>query len=186
MASIIKANKLQDFAGNDILSSDGAGVITPNANGIKNVPAFSASIGSDQTLSDATDTKGNYDTEAFDTDGAYDTSNKRFTVPSGEDGKYFLYARGRFNMSNNQSQFDISIRKNGSEIAKNRIYSGAAGTKIFNSTTFFSYEVSTIATLSVTDYIEVYVMSNDTGGSNITFNSGIINSEFSGYKLIGA
>ena len=38
MASIIKANKLQDFAGNDILSSDGAGVITPNAAGINLCP----------------------------------------------------------------------------------------------------------------------------------------------------
>ena len=88
-------------------------------------------------------------------------------------------------MSANQSQFDISIRKNGSEIAKNRIYSGSAGTKIFNSTTYFSYDISAVETLSAGDYIEVFVMSDDTGGNNITFNSGIINSEFSGYKLIG-
>ena len=174
-----------------ITTSTGSGTITIpsgvtlSGGGIDNTPAFSASIGSNQTLSDATDTKANFDTEAFDSDGAYDTSNKRFTVPSGEDGKYFFYARGRFNMSANQSQFDISIRKNGSEIAKNRIYSGSAGTKIFNSTTFFSYDVSAITTLSATDYVEVYVMSNDTGGNNITFNSGTVHSEFSGYKLIG-
>jgi len=42
MASIIKANQLQDFGGNSILTSDGAGVVTPNASGIKNTPAFSA------------------------------------------------------------------------------------------------------------------------------------------------
>jgi hypothetical protein len=34
MASIIKANQLQDFGGNSILTSDGAGVVTPNAQGI--------------------------------------------------------------------------------------------------------------------------------------------------------
>ena len=50
MASIIKANKLQDFAGNDILSSDGAGVITPNASGIKNNPAFLVRLSGNQPL----------------------------------------------------------------------------------------------------------------------------------------
>ena len=84
MASIIKANKLQDFAGNDILSSDGAGVITPNANGIKNVPSFMAFLSSDQTLSDNTYTKVQFNTEVYDSDSAYDnSSNYRFTVPSG-------------------------------------------------------------------------------------------------------
>jgi hypothetical protein len=150
-----------------------------------NTPAFSAYINSDQTLSDNTDTKANFDTEEFDTDSAYDTSDKRFTVPSGEGGKYFFNARGRFYMSANQSQFVIAIRKNGSEVAKKYIYSGAVGTKIFNSTTYFSYDISAVETLSVGDYVEVYVKSDDTGGNNITFNSGTIQSEFSGYKLIG-
>jgi hypothetical protein len=150
-----------------------------------NTPAFSAYINSDQTLSDNTDTKANFDTEEFDTDSAYDTSDKRFTVPSGEGGKYFFNARGRFYMSANQSQFVIAIRKNGSEVAKKYIYSGAVGTKIFHSTTYFSYDISAVETLSVGDYVEVYVKSDDTGGNNITFNSGTIQSEFSGYKLIG-
>ena len=150
-----------------------------------NTPAFSAYIGSNQTLSDSTDTKADFDTEEFDTDSAYDTSNKRFTVPSGEGGKYFFNARGRFYMSANQSQFVIAIRKNGSEVAKKYIYSGAVGTKIFNSTTYFSYDISAVETLSVGDYVEVFVKSDDTGGNNITFESGTIQSEFSGYKLIG-
>ena len=80
--------------------------------GGNNTPAFSAYINSDQTLSDNTDTKVNFDTEDFDSDSAYDVSNKRFTVPSGQAGKYFFYVRGRFYMSANQSQFVIAIRKN--------------------------------------------------------------------------
>ena len=150
-----------------------------------NTPAFSTYIGSNQTLSDATTTKADFDTEEFDTDGAYDTSNKRFTVPSGEGGKYFFHARGRFNMSANQSQFVIMLKKNNNDLAKKYIYSGSAGTKIFNSTTYFSYDISAVETLSAGDYIEVFVMSDDTGGNNITFNSGTVHSEFSGYKLIG-
>ena len=150
-----------------------------------NTPAFSTYIGSNQTLSDATTTKADFDTEEFDTDSAYDTSNKRFTVPSGEGGKYFFHARGRFNMSANQSQFVIMFKKNNNDLAKKYIYSGSAGTKIFNSTTYFSYDISAVETLSAGDYIEVFVMSDDTGGNNITFNSGTVHSEFSGYKLIG-
>ena len=150
-----------------------------------NTPAFSTYIGSNQTLSDATTTKADFDTEEFDTDGAYDTSNKRFTVPSGEGGKYFFHARGRFYMSANQSQFVIMFKKNNNDLAKKYIYSGSAGTKIFNSTTYFSYDISAVETLSAGDYIEVFVMSDDTGGNNITFNSGTVHSEFSGYKLIG-
>ena len=150
-----------------------------------NTPAFSTYIGSNQTLSDGTTTKADFDTEEFDTDGAYDTSNKRFTVPSGEDGKYFFHARGRFYMSANQSQFVIMLKKNNNDLAKKYIYSGSAGTKIFNSITYFSYDISAVETLSAGDYIEVFVMSDDTGGNNITFNSGTVHSEFSGYKLIG-
>ena len=150
-----------------------------------NAPAFSTYIGSNQTLSDATTTKADFDTEEFDTDGAYDTSNKRFTVPSGEGGKYFFHARGRFYMSANQSQFVIMFKKNNNDLAKKYIYSGSAGTKIFNSTTYFSYDISAVETLSAGDYIEVFVKSDDTGGNNITFNSGTVHSEFSGYKLIG-
>ena len=150
-----------------------------------NTPAFSTYIGSNQTLSDATTTKADFDTEEFDTDGAYDTSNKRFTVPSGEGGKYFFHARGRFNTSANQSQFVIMLKKNNNDLAKKYIYSGSAGTKAFNSITYFSYDISAVETLSAGDYIEVFVMSDDVSGNNITFNSGTVHSEFSGYKLIG-
>ena len=47
MASIIKANQLQDFGGNSILTSDGAGNLTTQK---INYPAFEAYL-SDQTVS---------------------------------------------------------------------------------------------------------------------------------------
>lgn len=169
----------------EIILSDAGTLKRADISVIGSAPAFSTYIASNQTLSDATTTKANFDTEEFDTDSAYDTSNNRFTVPSGEDGKYFFHARGRFNMSANQSQFVIMLKKNNNDLAKKYIYSGSAGTKIFNSTTYFSYDISAVETLSAGDYIEVFVMSDDTGGNNITFNSGTVHSEFSGYKLVG-
>ena len=44
----------------------------------------------DQSVSNATVTKINLNVESFDTDDAFDSStNYRFTVPTGSDGKYF-------------------------------------------------------------------------------------------------
>jgi hypothetical protein len=55
-----------------------------------NTPAFEATITTEQNPSDNTYTKINFDSEVFDTASAYDTTNKRFTVPSGQGGKYYI------------------------------------------------------------------------------------------------
>ena len=47
-----------------------------------------ATMDTNQSLSHNTTSKVQFNSEVFDTDGAYDTSNYRFTVPSGEAGKY--------------------------------------------------------------------------------------------------
>ena len=76
-----------------------------------NTPSWSATIDSNQTLSDSTDTLLNFDNETYDTDGAYDTSNKRFTVPSGEAGKYFITTFFRASgLTNVTSQFRLQIK----------------------------------------------------------------------------
>ena len=79
-----------------ITTSSGSGTITIGQSGetiagiATNTPAFRAYVGSNQSVSDATDTKIALDTEVFDTDGAYDPSTYRFTVPSGQGGKYYF------------------------------------------------------------------------------------------------
>ena len=185
MTSIIKVNTIQDAGGNALLTSNGSGTITTNNIGGQNTPAFSTYINANQTLTDNTDTKANYDTEAYDTNSAYDVSNKRFTVPSGEGGKYFFYARGRFYNNSDQSQYVIAIRKNNSEIAKRYIYSGGTTTKIFNSVYYYSYDISCNVVLSASDYIEVFVKADDVSGNTVEYQGGTVHSEFSGYKLIG-
>ena len=68
---------------------------------------------------------------------------------------------------------------------RDSVYSGGTGTKIFNSTTYYSYDISAVETLSVGDYVEAWVKADDTGGNTISFQNGTIQSEFSGFKLIG-
>ena len=60
--------------------------------GEANTPAFSVQLGfnQSQSVSEATNTKVELDSEYFDTDNAFDTSTYRFTVPNGKAGKYFF------------------------------------------------------------------------------------------------
>ena len=57
--------------------------------GESNTPAFLAytANGQSQTVSDATTTKLDFETELYDTDSAF-SSDTKFTVPSGKAGKY--------------------------------------------------------------------------------------------------
>ena len=93
MTSIIKVNEIQDAGGNTILSSNGTGTFTSNLPSANNTPAFFAYNNVDQTVSDSVQTKVQFQTEEFDTNNAFDnTTNYRFTVPSGEGGKYYVTA----------------------------------------------------------------------------------------------
>ena len=173
MASIIKANQLQDFGGNSILTSDGAGTVTINSAQMKNTPAFLAYKSSDQTISSGSDTKITFDTELFDTDNVFSSST--FTVPSGKNGKYFIYSQVQQDTGSGATLI-ISVFVNGSEIFAKRTTSDAATRK--------SPDVSVVVDLSVSDTVEIYMYQNS--GSSRTIDSAAKRTHFGGYKLIGA
>jgi len=123
MASIIKANQLQDFGGNSILTSDGAGVVTPNASGIKNTPAFKARLSADQTIANVTDTTIACNTEDLDTAGCYNNTGSTVTLNGistpaysfapNVAGKYFVYGGARFdNTSGTGTLAYVMLKKN--------------------------------------------------------------------------
>ena len=61
---------------------------------LSNVPAFEAYSSAFQGIANNTYVKAQFNTEVFDTDNAYDNStNYRFTVPTGKGGKYFITAQ---------------------------------------------------------------------------------------------
>ena len=180
MASIIKANKLQDFAGNDILSSDGAGVITPNASGIKMTPAFEAFLSSNQSVSDNTLTKVQFDTEVFDTDGAYDnSSNYRFTPQTA--GKYDLFATIRgFTSSGDYNSYSIQLRKNNSAIGRSDLNMSS---NVLGGGANVTIPISIVADANgSSDYFDVYFSANN---STFKAEAGTA-TNFFGYKIIGA
>ena len=78
-------------------------------------PAFEAYLSSDQSISDATNAKVQFDTEVLDTDNCYDNStNYRFTPTVA--GKYFIYTNIRCSSSSSSQLRNIfnHIYKNGS------------------------------------------------------------------------
>ena len=171
MGSIIKVNEYKDFNNNDIMTSDGAGVVTPNASGIKNTPAFFVTQASAQALANNTSVTLSFGTTVFDTDSAM--SSTTFTVPTGQAGKYYLYAAFRVNSSNNSTRLATDIKVNGSSIISWNTQNDDED----------SSQASGYADLSVGDAVTATAFQT-TGGSIDTKNT--YNTCFGGHKLIGA
>jgi len=138
-----------------------------------NTPSFFVTLSGDQSISASTWTKITFDTETWDTDSAF-ASNK-FTVPSGESGKYYIAAKIAIaDMDDNELSI-IGIYKNGSLISTTQFEARSPGT---NKAMF--HVVNTILDLSASDYLEVYGYQTDGGANNVLSSR----SYFGGYKII--
>jgi len=162
-----------------ITNSAGSGNITIGSGVTVNVnrPAFMGYYSSAyQTVSDNVTTKLTIDTEEFDTNSAFDTSNSRFTIPSNQAGKYFIFTKF-FTYSSNDTgrQGKIYIYKNGSVIAQTENQYRLTQDDIVGGALYTSYTVDA----SASDYFEAY--------GNFNVNSGTDNrlyrAIFGGYKL---
>ena len=173
-----------------ITTSSGSGTITIpsgvtlSGGGIANTPAFMATMSANQSLSHNTSSKVQFNTEVFDTDSAYDTSNYRFTVPSGKAGKYhFQTAFGVYDSANTLQQVNGIIKKNGSEITNVRFF------HIGSESRGAAVSLSVILPLVASDYIEVFVYEQESGSNSAVVNTSGNTTQyftyFSGYKLIG-
>ena len=136
-----------------------------------NTPAFRAGLSSAQTISNSSHTVIVFDSEQFDTDSAYDNSNGKFTVPSGEAGKYFFYAHFRFQQA---AVFHtaIEIHKNGSQVVH---------IEAQNNGDYPSCQASYICDLSAGDYIQATAY--HVRGSDTDLTGNINYTAFGGFKL---
>ena len=142
-------------------------------------PAWFVKNSSAQSISDDTATKVTLDTEVFDTDSAF-ASNK-FTVPSGEAGKYFIYGSIDFiNTSNNDMRENyIMFYKNGSAVILHALngYTNANMRRLVLST-------SVTLDLAAGDYLEMYGTADTDGGSSSEMRSNNSATFFGGFKLL--
>jgi hypothetical protein len=146
--------------------------------GETNTPAWTARVGSNQTLVGDTAAVINYDTEILDTNSAYDTSTKRFTVPSGQGGTYFYYMKIRYTYDQDR-ELNIILYKNGSEVQKfqTRIHA------ITN--TGKSLQTSGMVELSASDYIEARYFLGENPVSGVISSSELY-SIWGGFKVRGS
>ena len=121
-------------------------------------------------------TKIAFDVADIDSNSAFDTTNKRFVVPSGQAGKYYIYAQVNSD-SGDVLYVETTIAKNGSEVVY--IINNPDG-----SHSNLDTQIAGIIDLDASDYIELFVASNQTSG-NATITTSVRgkNTLMLGYKL---
>ena len=134
-----------------------------------NTPAFSA-YGANPVLSNSTATKLTFGNTYYNIGSGYDTSNSRFTVPSGEGGKYVFHAKYRIESDNGHIQ--IEFRKNGGEEAESREENAYSTARYISVSTTWSIG------LAAGDYIEAW------GAIFVGNTNGLTHPIFHGYKII--
>ena len=165
----------------NLVSADGASDLTvtfPAVTGTAmvsgNMPAFSAYLSSNQSVSNATFTKAQINTEIFDTHSYYDnTTNYRFTPLVA--GYYQVNACVALDSTTTNPTFGrTAIYKNGTNYATSTMSASASASNTL------SPMVSTVIYLNgSTDYLEVYGYNNGATGPLFYVNGTILYTHFS-------
>ena len=143
-----------------------------------NTPNFFVYKNSSQTISDATATKITWTTEVFDTASAF--ASDKFTVPSGQAGKYlFSFASHTYDASEKLTQSNKAFYKNGSQVGSldrtDGTYEFVTDNRVY----------TILLNLSVGDYIETYVWGNTTDNTSFSvYGEGQYYTYFQGFKII--
>jgi len=191
MSSEVKVDKISPSSGTALTIGDSGDTITiPSgatiANsgtatgfGGDNTPAWHARKSGSQNMNSGAETVITFDTEIVDTDSAYNTSNGKFTVPSGEGGKYFVYAQLQRN-NYTGGRFITKINVGGSQLLSAEMRNSDSGGTIFD-----TVGVSGILDLSAGNEVTCSLFQNAADDSGVNGDSSGSKSFFMGFKLIG-
>ena len=146
--------------------------------------AFSAYMNSNTSINHEATTKLEFDAEVFDVGSCFDTSNYRFTVPTGKGGYYHIGYSVNYESSANSTVLIgwTKVYKNGSRISYGENALEFYQNNTNNPTRNVQTAKSFIINLSASDYIELYGQVGHSSGSSI--NANLYYSNFWGYKLI--
>ena len=173
MAGILKVGTITTPSGNGTITIPSGVTLSGHM-----YPAFFAYPSSSQTATHNTSAKITFDTGVYDTNSAFASS--RFTVPTGQDGKYYIYA----------SVYTEAASNSTLEIASPRIFINGSQ-KYSNINDFrvnqirgFTSTVSASFNLVAGDYVEIYNYFWSSASANGTYGSGDTSGTyFGGYKL---
>jgi hypothetical protein len=186
MTSILKADTIQDAAGNNIINEN-ANTITIGASGdttnvigtlqndgvgVTNTPMFSAYINGNQSIANTTATTVAYNTEVFDTGSDFDNSTYKWTVP--ETAKYLMNVRMAFDSSAEFASYFSIVKDGVGDMFSIQMGHDEASDTITG---------SLVLSLTASDVYYVNAYQSSGGAVNLIGNHQ--NSEFSAFKLIG-
>ena len=152
-----------------------------SASGETNTPYFLARLSANQDISDNTATTIVFNQEGLDSGSGYDTSNGKYTIPSGEGGKYYFAFYGEGDGGGAGGLIDVVayIMHDGAEIARGTVGLDTARCDIM------SASASTLINCSAGDEITCMGKVNNASGSNTRFagESGKNRTYFLGFKV---
>ena len=131
-----------------------------------NTPAFRVRQTSDQSIANDTATKLTSLVEDYDTASAF--ASDKFTVPSGEGGKYHFAIQLTYRTGDDIQYAGVQLRKNGSNIFQSFMVNNDYNDAV----------LVTVQSASASDYFEVYAEHQQGGNQNVKLK------EFSGFKII--
>ena len=146
--------------------------------GESNAPSFSAYISSNWSGTAASSSKCPFNTVKFDTASGFDTTNYKYTIPTGQGGKWTFTLMQRTQTNTNNSPGHkytyLSIYKNGSNIRTSIIDPRPTFVEAVNN------PLTIVESCSAGDYFEGYVSLD---GTSLVWYGGSTNTEFSGFKI---
>ena len=148
-----------------------------------NTPYWHVYLSADQSISNVTFTKVQFNTEVLDSDSEYDNStNYRYTIVTA--GRYYIYST--ILVSNDAANWDRirgSIYKNGSAVTGVATIPGGwyVDTNVNSNQVIAWVNVHAVIDLSAADYLEVFGYVGAYGTAGCKFDA---ESTFGGYKLV--
>ena len=163
------------------LGSTNAGTIALGSGDVQSnflYPAFEAYLSADQSISDNTSTKIQFNTERFDTNNNYDnSSNYRFTPTVA--GKYYVYSQVEFALNNYDIYVaELMLKKNGSGYISTMVVMGDGSTLRTNVAVKGVIDFN-----GSSDYIEMFGKIERHGSDGNRFDSNTAASYFGAFRI---
>ena len=158
--------KQQSSQGSGTITIGASGETVALASGVKQsnllTPSFFAHLSAQQTVSNATFTKLQCDTEITDVGGYYDNStNYRYTPLVA--GKYFVFGGIHLDATaGNYVDGQVEVRKNGTKV---KYIAGRPNTSVNRGTEFTQTVLGIIDMNGSSDYLELWGYLNSNSGS---------------------
>ena len=145
-----------------------------------NTPNFKLSLTSNQSISNGTETKINFNSTEFDTASGWNSSSYKYIIPSGQGGLWFISTNARMSGGGNNTMGagDLNLYKNNDTVAHVGLTpntSSAMG--------IFGAYIGGIFNVSAADeiYVKAYITA---GGARVDGEARF--TALQGFKLIGA